>query len=131
MNTYTDSVLQEFDQLQIFRPQEHYVANRVRDDSGNIVTTLTDDYGHGTPCAGIAVGNTLGVAKGASLTGVKFRDLGRSDPESLTDAWRWAIRDIVAKGRRGKAIINLSYCKFSSTLSCTRQSSCKFCSLPL
>jgi len=122
--TYTDSASQELRHLQALRPQDHYVANHVRDENGNIVTSFRDNYGHGTPCSGVAVGAILGVAKGASWIGVKFRDLARSDPEALTDAWRWAISDVVAKGRQGKAIINLSYCEFSSTLSFRREGSC-------
>lgn len=117
----TDSVQQEFRDLRNLRPQAHYVAAYVRDASGALVTSMTDNIGHGTACSGIAVGYTLGVAKGASWIGVKFRDTGRTKPDALTDAWRWALNDIVGKGRQGKATISLSYSKFSRTLATEEQ----------
>ena len=58
---------------------------------------------HGTNVAGMAVGDTLGVAKKATLVAAQIS--GHRLPEHFKDVWRWAINDIKNKGRTGKAVI--------------------------
>ena len=75
----------------------------------------TDDNGHGTRMASVAGGAWAGVAKNAKIVSVKINNSGRLEDEStkfdVSDAWNRIIRDVVAKNRRGRAVINFSACK--------------------
>ncbi|KAJ6439344.1 putative serine protease Pr1D [Purpureocillium lavendulum] len=67
-----------------------------------------DTAGHGTHVAGTVGGKTFGVAKKATLIAVKVFQ-GRSASTSIIMAgFDWAVNDIVNKGRKDKAAINLS-----------------------
>ena len=59
------------------------------------------------------VGVRNGVAKKATIVDVKMLDEGLPHIENVAPAVRWAINDIIAKGRKGKATINLSFRKSS------------------
>lgn len=67
-----------------------------------------DVQGHGTHTAGIVGGATYGVAKAAALVAVKVFDRGGSPTSVILDGYNWAVSDIRAKGRAGRAVINLS-----------------------
>lgn len=63
-----------------------------------------DDNGHGTHTAGTAVGKTFGVAKKATVVGIKVLDGGGSGPDDLTiKALDW----IVQNGQK-PGVINMS-----------------------
>lgn len=61
------------------------------------------DPEHGTGVAAMAVGDSLGVAKKATLVAVQISRY--PFPEDIKDIWRWAINDIKTKHRTGKAIL--------------------------
>lgn len=83
-------------------------------DQNNQPVTFEDLNPHGTAIAAMAVGNTLGVAKNANFIGVKWiTNPLFMRPTDLVRAWQWVVADVIAKGRQGKAIINLSYGKYS------------------
>lgn len=67
---------------------------------------LTDAHGHGTWCASKAVGQTLGVATGATLVVVKAYD-GLGDADYVA-AWEW-IRDNHPAGTPGVVSSSLLY----------------------
>ncbi|PWI64393.1 hypothetical protein PCL_10506 [Purpureocillium lilacinum] len=67
-----------------------------------------DTAGHGTHVAGTVGGVTFGVAKKATLIGVKVFQ-GRSASTAIIMAgFDWAVNDIVSKNRKNKSAINLS-----------------------
>ncbi|KAF3923657.1 Oryzin [Orbilia brochopaga] len=68
----------------------------------------TDEGGHGTHVAGIAVGKTFGVAKKARVIGVKIFADNHSSTTVALEGFNWAIQDIVNKKRQNKAVINMS-----------------------
>ncbi|KAL8942644.1 MAG: hypothetical protein Q9216_001557 [Gyalolechia sp. 2 TL-2023] len=77
----------------------------------------TDVNGHGSHMASSIAGNLRGsgVAKRTTIVSVVFTR-GEADPsppglepDFISEAWAWAISDIVAKGRKGKAVIVMAY----------------------
>jgi subtilisin family serine protease len=84
---------------------------------------MTDYNGHGTAVASVAGGITQGVASGANLVIIKFRNAATSPrigklqlrgvtAAALRDAWDHSINDIIDRrngGDTGKFIINMSY----------------------
>ena len=62
------------------------------------------------------VGKNLGVARKATIVNVKAIDVARTDMENIAHAVRWAIDDIIAKKRMGKATLNLSFSESSVSL---------------
>lgn len=91
---------------------EGYLSPGLFEYGGRPATTLHDGSPHGTAVAAAALGITLGVAKGAQMVGVKFiANVTAFRPDDLIRAWNWAVADVRAKGRGGRAIINLSYSK--------------------
>lgn len=77
----------------------------------------TDLNGHGTHCAGTAAGSTYGVAKRASIIGVKVlaRD-GSGSNSGVLSGIQWAVSDATRKGITGRSVITLSLgCEFSQT----------------
>lgn len=69
-----------------------------------------DEHSHGTVCASLAVGRTCGVAKNAKLIGVKFyHNATFANPDDLNECWGWIVDDVIAKNRRGRATISMSY----------------------
>ncbi|MCJ1467350.1 hypothetical protein MMC07_005974 [Pseudocyphellaria aurata] len=86
-----------------------YLATGIRDSNGIPDVSMADTRSHGTGVASMAIGRTLGVAKSAELIGVKFNNnFTTTDPWSILRAWQWVMDDVIAKGRQGKAVINLS-----------------------
>ncbi|KAB5549479.1 extracellular alkaline serine protease [Coniochaeta sp. 2T2.1] len=71
-------------------------------------TANVDVQGHGTHTTGIIGGKKYGVAKSASLVGVKVFHEGGSLTSVILDGYNWAVSDIKSKGRVGKAVINMS-----------------------
>lgn len=71
-------------------------------------TTDADVQGHGTHTAGIVGSRTYGVAKSATLVAVKVFDHGGSLTSVILDGYNWAVSDIQAKNRTGRAVINMS-----------------------
>ncbi len=77
-------------------------------DKKSLKDPATDNNGHGTHVAGIIIGETNGVARNAIVVPVKaFNFEGRGFIISIIDALKWAVNDIVDKGR--KAVINASF----------------------
>ena len=71
-------------------------------------TTDSDNDGHGTHVAGIAVGKTYGVTKKATAVAVKVFELGSGQVSTVINGFQWAVQDIVAKNRTSTAVINMS-----------------------
>lgn len=108
-------------------PHERYVRSSLRlagqpSNSPNDLAYITDNQGHGTQMVAAAAGNGrgYGVAPGAAVVEVlMFEDenLPLSPPEVvaeyIAECWGWAINDIKSKGRRGKAVLSMSYSKSS------------------
>ncbi|KAJ4288578.1 proteinase B [Kalmusia sp. IMI 367209] len=68
----------------------------------------TDTLGHGTHVAGTIGGSTYGVAKKTNLISVKVFE-GRTGSQSvILDGFDWAVNDIISKGRKSTAVINMS-----------------------
>jgi hypothetical protein len=70
-----------------------------------------DGHGHGTHCAGTAAGGSYGIARGASVIGVKVLGADGSGPTSaVLEGLAWATRDSAGKS----AVISLSLGSASS-----------------
>jgi len=69
---------------------------------------FVDSHGHGTHVAGTIGGTTYGVAKKATLISVKVFQGSQSSTSIILDGYTWAVNDIVSKGRKAKAAINMS-----------------------
>eukprot|EP01065_Artemidia_motanka_P023209 TRINITY_DN276_c0_g1_i4.p1 TRINITY_DN276_c0_g1~~TRINITY_DN276_c0_g1_i4.p1 ORF type:complete len:415 (+),score=135.52 TRINITY_DN276_c0_g1_i4:82-1326(+) len=62
----------------------------------------TDNNGHGTHCAGTIAGKTYGVAKGATVVGVKvLGDSGSGSYDGIISGIEWAVSESKKNGRRG------------------------------
>lgn len=69
--------------------------------------SVNDKNGHGSHCAGTAVGKQVGVATGATLHGVKVLDSKGSGKNSIViKGINWAVKE--AKERGQPAVISLS-----------------------
>lgn len=66
------------------------------------------DHSHGTHVAGIIGGVTYGVAKKTSIIGVQVMGSASGSGSWILDGLDWTMRDILAKKRVGKAVINMS-----------------------
>lgn len=54
----------------------------------------------------------LGVAKKATLVVVEPGDAnGNVYLDEIFGVWRWIVSDVLAKQRKGKAVVNFSNCK--------------------
>ncbi|KAL8396720.1 hypothetical protein RB594_003697 [Gaeumannomyces avenae] len=70
---------------------------------------LTDENGHGSHCAGTIAGKTFGVAKKANIVGVKVLDKDGSGQNSgVIAGMNFVAKDVAAKGRGRKAVMNMS-----------------------
>ena len=80
--------------------------------------TLDTNAKHGTTVAAMAVGTIVGVAKNASLVGVKMTSplLFRFKSEGIEEALRFIIDDVQRKEKVGKAVVNMNWGKRSSLL---------------
>lgn len=68
-----------------------------------------DDNGHGSHIAGILGSATFGVAKKPHLVAIKVFDFRGMGPWSqIMRGMQWAADDAVARGRAGRAVLNLS-----------------------
>lgn len=67
-----------------------------------------DTNGHGTHVAGTIGGKTYGVAKLATLLGVKVFQGDESTTSIILSGYNWAANHIVNNGRTAKAVINMS-----------------------
>lgn len=67
-----------------------------------------DNEGHGTHIAGSIGGKKYGVAKKASLLGVKAFETTHGYSEDIVDALAWTMNNIVTKQRQKKSVINMS-----------------------
>ncbi|KAH9886337.1 oryzin precursor [Xylariomycetidae sp. FL2044] len=68
-----------------------------------------DVVGHGTHCAGTIASKTFGVAKKATVVGVKIFDhKRRASSESFLDGFHWAMQDIAAHDRANKSVVSAS-----------------------
>ncbi|KAH7001394.1 peptidase S8/S53 domain-containing protein [Ilyonectria destructans] len=67
-----------------------------------------DTNGHGTHVAGTIGGKTYGVAKLATLLGVKVFQGDESTTSIILSGYNWAVNHIVNNGRTAKAVINMS-----------------------
>jgi subtilisin family serine protease len=67
-----------------------------------------DTDGHGTHVAGTIAGRDFGVAKKAHVLAAKVFQGDSSSTSIIMDGISWAIDDIVARNRTGKAVVNLS-----------------------
>ncbi|KAF8420583.1 peptidase S8/S53 domain-containing protein [Terfezia claveryi] len=70
-----------------------------------------DGNGHGTHVAGTIAGSTVGVAKLASIIGVKVLDASGSGATSgIIAGINWLVSDAQDKRRIGRAVANMSSC---------------------
>jgi len=67
-----------------------------------------DTNGHGTHVAGTIAGRDYGVAKKAHVLAAKVSQGADSSTSIIVDGISWAIDDIIARNRTGKAVVNLS-----------------------
>ncbi len=73
--------------------------SRVRGSDGNPVRDIgSQNYGHGTAVAAAVAGNRFGVAKSATIIGVKICADAGVKPEDQIEGFRWAIQDVQSKG---------------------------------
>ena len=82
----------------------------------DLVFATGDQLGHGTMVAAMIVGRSMGVAKKATVVDVKITDVGKPKIDKIAHALRWAISDIIAKGRKGKATVSMSFSESSDIL---------------
>lgn len=69
---------------------------------------FVDSVGHGTHVAGTIGSKTYGVAKKTNLIAVKVFAGESGSTSVILDGYQWAVNDIVNKGRKNKAAINMS-----------------------
>ncbi|KAI1300525.1 hypothetical protein EDD11_006169 [Mortierella claussenii] len=69
----------------------------------------TDNNGHGTFVAALAVGSTYGVAKKAQIVSLKaLDDAGAGRLSNVLSAIEWVVKQHVSQGKDARSIINLS-----------------------
>ncbi|EHK27072.1 uncharacterized protein TRIVIDRAFT_33902 [Trichoderma virens Gv29-8] len=73
-----------------------------------IADDFSDNSGHGTHVSGIIGGKTFGVAKQTEIIGVKVFLNNGGENSDVIDGLQWAVRDILAKGRQSRSVINMS-----------------------
>lgn len=67
-----------------------------------------DGHGHGTHCAGSAAGKTYGVAKKASIIGVKvLADNGQGSTADIVDGLNWVLTNAKSTGKPSIASMSL------------------------
>ncbi|KAF2218180.1 peptidase S8/S53 domain-containing protein, partial [Elsinoe ampelina] len=69
---------------------------------------FVDSNGHGTHVAGTMGSATYGVAKASSLIAVKVFTGSSGSTATILSGYDWAVKDITAKGRQNRAVINMS-----------------------
>lgn len=68
----------------------------------------TDSLGHGTHVSGTIASKSYGVAKKAKIISVKVFVGRTADTSIILDGYQWAVKDIVAKNRQSRSVINMS-----------------------
>jgi subtilisin family serine protease len=68
----------------------------------------SSDKGHGTHVAGIVNSATYGVAKKATVVDVQVLGSETGTSSGVLNGVAWTAKDIVAKGRVGKSVVNMS-----------------------
>ncbi|KAL8929645.1 MAG: hypothetical protein Q9172_000324 [Xanthocarpia lactea] len=102
-------------------PHEDYIVPTVKGRDGKPVTDFGDQNdGHGTGVTSSIVGKYYGVAKRVTIVSVKMSADADLIVEDILDAWRWAIEDVRARDREGKAVFVLTSGQLcaSNTLDC-------------
>ncbi|KAK6845758.1 hypothetical protein PG995_015868 [Apiospora arundinis] len=68
-----------------------------------------DDHGHGTHCAGVVGGTSLGVALDTNLVAVKILDqYGGGSTSNILRGMEWIIKDATENDRLEKSVISMS-----------------------
>ena len=88
---------------------EHYAVPNLTHPTG-------DQVGHGTAVASLIVGKNVGVARKATIVDVKVFESGPTSMKKIAYGVRWAIDDIIAKKRTGKATLNFSFSESPASL---------------
>ncbi|KAL8825308.1 MAG: hypothetical protein Q9191_004491 [Dirinaria sp. TL-2023a] len=91
-------------------PIEGHIVKDPDHPNANNEGQWDDALDHGSQVASVVGGSVNGVAPKAGLVVVKFKspDIPGASTGLILEAWRWAIQDIINKGRKGKAVINYS-----------------------
>ncbi|KAF2870614.1 peptidase S8/S53 domain-containing protein [Massariosphaeria phaeospora] len=86
------------------RVSHHNFEGRATNGFSAVGGSFTDVNGHGTHIAGIAASQTYGVARTAGIVSVKIvGDDGSTTTSAVIAGINWAVRDVQAKSRVGKA----------------------------
>ncbi|KAF2155677.1 subtilisin-like protein [Myriangium duriaei CBS 260.36] len=67
-----------------------------------------DNLGYGTHVAGIIGSKTFGVAKKCNLIAVKVTHDGYHRLSNVLNGYDWAVKNIIAMGRKNKAVVHVS-----------------------
>lgn len=67
-----------------------------------------DTIGHGTHVSGTIASKSYGVAKKANIISVKVFKGRTSSTSIILDGFQWAVKDIISKNRKSRAVINMS-----------------------
>lgn len=71
--------------------------------------SINDGHGHGTHCSGTTASSTYGVAKRATVIGVKVLNSdGQGYNSDILAGINWAINDAKSRGGVGRSVISLS-----------------------
>lgn len=84
---------------------DHAEFSEIQKDPEIVVDNTVSQPRHGTAVAGQAVGKNLGVASSANLVSVI---IGTTE-DQIQDGLAQVYDDIIAKGRQGKAVVNMSW----------------------
>ncbi|KAL8858124.1 MAG: hypothetical protein Q9178_005301 [Gyalolechia marmorata] len=102
-------------------PHEDYIVPTLKGKDGKSVTDFGDQNdGHGTGVTSSIVGKYYGVAKRVTVVSVKMSAGADLVAEDILEAWRWAVEDVRARDREGKAVFVLTTGQFcaSNTFDC-------------
>ncbi|KAL8910761.1 MAG: hypothetical protein Q9171_003973 [Xanthocarpia ochracea] len=90
-------------------PHEDYIVPTVKGKDGKSITDFGDQNdGHGTGVTSSIVGKYYGVAKRVTVVSVKVSAGADLVVEDILEGWRWAIEDVRARDREGKAVFVLT-----------------------
>ena len=100
----------EFSTRRFLGPLEWHIAKDPSDPSINTGGPWDDATFHGTSVSSMVIGARNGVAQKVTLVMVKIAsaDVPQSKIGLVLEGWRWAIEDIINRGRKGKAVISFS-----------------------
>lgn len=72
--------------------------------------SIADGNGHGTHCSGTTASSTYGVAKKATVIGVKVLDsAGQGYTSDILAGINWAIGDAKSRGGVGRSVMSMSF----------------------